>query len=150
MNANEVIAHLAADAGVHPNDHVNMGQSSNDVIPTAIHVAACLQVEQELLPAMRHLAETITRRAWECEPYVKTGRTHLMDAMPVRLSQELGGWAAQVEDAVARIESSLPRLRRLALGGTAVGTGINAHPQFGAWPSARASPSRPRPTSSRP
>ncbi|MBD3620067.1 MAG: class II fumarate hydratase [Chromatiales bacterium] len=131
MNANEVIAHLAADAGVHPNDHVNMGQSSNDVIPTAIHVAACLQVEQALLPAMRHLAETITRRAWECEQYVKTGRTHLMDAMPVRLSQELGGWAAQVEDAVARIESSLPRLRRLALGGTAVGTGINAHPQFG-------------------
>ncbi|MDX5333090.1 MAG: class II fumarate hydratase [Gammaproteobacteria bacterium] len=131
MNANEVIAHLAAGAGVHPNDHVNMGQSSNDVIPTAIHVAACLQVEQALLPAMRHLAETITRRAWECEQYVKTGRTHLMDAMPVRLSQELGGWAAQVEDAVARIESSLPRLRRLALGGTAVGTGINAHPQFG-------------------
>ena len=133
MNANEVIAHIARQAGadVHPNDHVNMGQSSNDVIPTAIHVAACLQAEQELLPTMRHLSETITKRAWECEEYVKTGRTHLMDAMPVRLSQELGGWAAQVDDSVARIESSLPRVRRLALGGTAVGTGINAHPEFG-------------------
>jgi len=134
MNANEVIAHIASVGGkvdVHPNDHVNMGQSSNDVIPTAIHVAACLQAEQELLPAMRALSETITKRAWECEDFVKTGRTHLMDAMPVRLSQELGGWAAQVDDSVARIESSLPRLRRLALGGTAVGTGINAHPEFG-------------------
>lgn len=140
MNANEVIAHLAtrrSDRPVHPNDHVNMGQSSNDVIPTAIHVSACLQIDGRLLPALEHLGETISRRAAELADVVKTGRTHLMDAMPVRMDQELGGWAAQVEDGHARVEGSLVRLRSLALGGSAVGTGINAHPDFGKRVAAR-------------
>ncbi|GMQ89861.1 MAG: class II fumarate hydratase [Gammaproteobacteria bacterium] len=134
MNANEVIAHLAsARSGktVHPNDHVNMCQSSNDVIPTALHVSACIQIRRELLPALQHLAETISRRAHELEHLPKTGRTHLMDAMPITLGQELGGWAAQVCHSIERIEATLPRLQLLAIGGTAVGTGINAHPQFG-------------------
>jgi fumarate hydratase class II len=135
MNANEVISSLASSAlesRVHPNDHVNMSQSSNDVIPTAIHVAAYLEAVEHLLPALRHLAETIRTRAASFDDVVKTGRTHLMDAMPIRLSQEFGGWASQVEQSAARIESTLPRLAELALGGTAVGTGINAPPQFAA------------------
>lgn len=135
MNANEVIARLASDhAGktVHPNDHVNMGQSSNDVIPTAIHVSAALQCEKRLLPALRHLRDTLRRKGAELSDVIKTGRTHLMDAMPVSLEQELGGWAAQIDSGIARIEAALPRVRRLAQGGTAVGTGINAHPEFGA------------------
>ncbi|HKK04447.1 MAG TPA: class II fumarate hydratase [Gammaproteobacteria bacterium] len=139
MNSNEVIAHLASDAlgqSVHPNDHVNMGQSSNDVIPTAIHVSAALEIEQGLLGALAHLRETIAGRADEFADVVKTGRTHLMDAMPVRLDQELGAWAEQIRQAEARIRDSLPRLQALAQGGTAVGTGINAHPQFGASVSA--------------
>ncbi|MDE2091553.1 MAG: class II fumarate hydratase [Gammaproteobacteria bacterium] len=134
MNANEVIAHIAtAKAGiaVHPNDHVNMGQSSNDCIPTAIHVSAALEVQERLLPALRHLAEIIETRVLETEPVVKTGRTHLMDAMPVRLGQELSGWAMQIRHGIARIEAVQPRLYALAQGGTAVGTGINAHPEFG-------------------
>jgi fumarate hydratase class II len=136
MNANEVIAHLAsgkADASnkVHPNDHVNMGQSSNDVIPTAIHVSAALEVKEKLLPALKHLAETIEAKSKETAKVVKTGRTHLMDAMPVTLGQELSGWAAQVRHGMARVEAALPRLHALAQGGTAVGTGINAHPEFG-------------------
>ncbi len=133
MNANEVIAHLACATGqtVHPNDHVNQGQSSNDVIPTAIHVSAVLEIEGQLLPALDYLAGTIERRAEALDEVVKTGRTHLMDAMPVRLSQELGGWAAQIRHAEERIRDSLRRLRLLALGGTAVGTGINAHEDFG-------------------
>jgi fumarate hydratase class II len=134
MNANEVIAYLASQrAGrtVHPNDHVNMGQSSNDVIPTAIHVSASLQIHGRLLPALSHLAQSISGRAAELAEVVKTGRTHLMDAMPVRMDQELGGWSAQVEQGCARIEESLVRLQALALGGSAVGTGINAHPEFG-------------------
>jgi fumarate hydratase class II len=136
MNANEVIASRAAQlAGqerpVHPNDHVNMSQSSNDVIPSAIHVAAYLEIAEHLLPAMAHLQETLERRAAETHDVVKTGRTHLMDATPVRLGQEIGGWATQVKLARERIESSLPRLAQLAIGGTAVGTGINAHPEFG-------------------
>ena len=134
MNANEVIARLAGEAlgrTVHPNDHVNMGQSSNDVFPTAIHVAASLEVEERLLPALDHLAGTIEARAAELDRVVKTGRTHLMDAMPVRLDQELGGWAAQVRRAAEGIEASLPRLRALVQGGTAVGTGINAPEGFG-------------------
>jgi fumarate hydratase class II len=135
MNANEVIANLAsriADAPVHPNDHVNMGQSSNDVIPTAIHVSAALAVERELLPALEHLAAAIEKKAADCREIVKTGRTHLMDAMPVRMDQELGAWATQVRSGMARVHGTVPRLCRLAQGGTAVGTGINAHPEFGA------------------
>jgi fumarate hydratase class II len=134
MNANEVIATRAAQIlgdKVHPNDHVNMGQSSNDAIPSAIHVAAYLETVENLLPALRHLHDTLIKKASQYDDVVKTGRTHLMDAMPVRLSQEIGGWAAQVEMSVERIESSLPRLGELAQGGTAVGTGINAHAEFG-------------------
>ncbi|MCG5531891.1 class II fumarate hydratase [Halorhodospira sp. 9621] len=134
MNANEVIARLASDrAGcpVHPNDHVNMGQSSNDVIPTAIHVSAALEVHDRLLPALRRLADTIEQRATELEDVTTTGRTHLMDAMPVTLGQELSGWAAQIRNGVSRIEAGLPRLHALAQGGTAVGTGINAPAELG-------------------
>lgn len=130
MNANEVIAHLTT--GVHPNDHVNMGQSSNDVIPTAIHVSATILAEQDLLPALKYLATTLRDKARQVNQHVKTGRTHLMDAMPVTLGQELNAWATQVENGMARIESALVRLRELAQGGTAVGTGINAHPDFAA------------------
>ena len=135
MNANEVIATLASrrlGSPVHPNDHVNMGQSSNDVVPSAIHVSAALEVHAKLKPALALLAETIEKKAASLAGVVKTGRTHLMDAMPVRFDQELGGWAAQVRNAAARIDSTLPRLTGLAQGGTAVGTGINAHPEFGA------------------
>ncbi len=133
MNANEVIATLAtrrARKPVHPNDHVNLGQSSNDCIPTAIHVAAALELHEQLRPALEALAVTIERRARELGHVVKTGRTHLMDAMPIRFDQELSGWAQQVRNGTARLDSALPRLLRLAQGGTAVGTGINAHPQF--------------------
>jgi fumarate hydratase class II len=135
MNANEVIAHLASAAlgkTVHPNDHVNMSQSSNDVIPSAIHVSAAIAVSTALLPALTHLAEVIETKARVLGDVVKTGRTHLMDAMPVRFDQELGGWAAQVRACHARVAGVLPRLSGLAQGGTAVGTGINAHPEFGA------------------
>ncbi|MCE5233437.1 MAG: class II fumarate hydratase [Mizugakiibacter sp.] len=133
MNANEVIAHLAARAGtkVHPNDHVNMGQSSNDVIPTAIHVSATLTASEQLLPALKHLQKAIEKRARELARVPKTGRTHLMDAMPVTFGQELSGWAAQIRSCRARIEDALERTRRLPQGGTAVGTGINADPKFG-------------------
>ncbi|QOJ31595.1 MAG: class II fumarate hydratase [Gammaproteobacteria bacterium] len=135
MNANEVIAHLASKRGpaaIHPNDDVNMGQSSNDVIPTAIHVSAALLVAEDLLPALQHLQAAIEAKAVETDGIVKTGRTHLMDAMPVRLGQELSGWACQISHGRARLTECLQRLGRLAQGGTAVGTGINAHPKFGA------------------
>jgi fumarate hydratase class II len=135
MNANEVIARIASrrlGREVHPNDHVNMCQSSNDVIPTAIQVSAAVEIHAQLLPALEHLQETLARRAEELENVVKTGRTHLMDAMPVTLGQEIGGWSAQIRDGVARTKASLPRLEALAIGGTAVGTGINAHEEFGA------------------
>ncbi|MGN2248128.1 class II fumarate hydratase [Frateuria sp. GZRR35] len=133
MNANEVIAHLAAQGGakVHPNDHVNYGQSSNDVIPTAIHVSATLATSERLLPALKHLKKTIDKRARELKSVPKTGRTHLMDAMPVTFGQELSGWSAQIGSAIERIEDALKRMRRLPQGGTAVGTGINADPKFG-------------------
>jgi fumarate hydratase class II len=133
MNANEVIAHVAGKGGakVHPNDHVNYGQSSNDVIPTAIHVSATLTASEQLLPALKHLKKTIERRARELRNVPKTGRTHLMDAMPVTFGQELSGWAAQIATAIERIEDSIKRMRRLPQGGTAVGTGINADPKFG-------------------
>lgn len=134
MNANEVIAHLASAGGtvdVHPNDHVNMGQSSNDVIPTAIQVSACLVASEELLPAMTHLRGVMDGKARALEEVVKTGRTHLMDAMPVTFGQEIGAWSAQVDSGMRRVKSALKRVRQLPLGGTAVGTGINAHPDFG-------------------
>ncbi|MBB3182771.1 fumarate hydratase class II [Halomonas fontilapidosi] len=132
MNVNEVIARQASGDGVEvgANDHVNMGQSSNDVIPTAIHVSAALSVTHQLRPALEHLRDTIDARAAELDDVVKTGRTHLMDAMPLRMSQELGGWSSQVGQAIERLDSALVRLCRLAQGGTAVGTGINAHPEF--------------------
>ena len=135
MNANEVIARLASKASgleVNPNDHVNMSQSSNDTIPSAIHVSAAIAIESQLLPSMESLQQSIEKRAEELEGITKTGRTHLMDAMPVSLDQELGGWAAQVAGGRARIQACLPRLLRLAQGGTAVGTGINAPPEFAA------------------
>ena len=134
MNANEVIATLAArrlGKAVHPNDHVNMGQSSNDVIPTTIHVSAALGVRRELVPALEHLRDTLLAKEREVGGIVKTGRTHLMDAMPVTLGQELSGWRAQIEGGLARLAAAQPRLLALAQGGTAVGTGINAHPDFG-------------------
>lgn len=134
MNANEVIATLASrklGRAVHPNDHVNMGQSSNDVIPSAIHVSAYLAVAEELLPALRHLQETLNTKAAEVDDVVTTGRTHLMDAMPVRLSQELGGWSNQIGNGQRRLRDTLVRLAELAQGGTAVGTGINVPPEFG-------------------
>jgi fumarate hydratase, class II len=133
MNANEVIATLAAQqlgVPVHPNDHVNCSQSSNDVIPTAIHVSAELALEQLLLPAIAHLEGVIAAREECSTDLIKTGRTHLMDAMPISLAQEFSGWRAQLNLGAQRIESSRPQLRRLAQGGTAVGTGVNADPQF--------------------
>ena len=133
MNANEVIAHLAARSGVpvHANDHVNMCQSSNDAIPTAIHVSAVLLLREQLLPALAHLAGVIAAKESEVAGIVTTGRTHLMDAMPVTLAQELSGWRTQIENGAARLRAAEPRLLSLAQGGTAVGTGINAHAQFG-------------------
>ena len=134
MNANEVIANLASRVRgepVHPNDDVNKGQSSNDVIPSAIHVSAVLGVTESLLPALDHLAGAIENKAETLPGIVKTGRTHLMDAMPIRLEQEMSGWASQVRTAHQRIAGVLPRLTALAQGGTAVGTGINAHPELG-------------------
>jgi fumarate hydratase, class II len=133
MNVNEVIATLASRASgiaVSANDHVNMGQSSNDVIPTAIHVSAALECHRALLPALTHLAETIESKAHSLGHITKTGRTHLMDAMPIRFDQELGAWALQIRNGIDRIRSTLPRVYKLAQGGTAVGTGINAHPEF--------------------
>ncbi len=135
MNANEVIATLASGilgSEVHPNDHVNMGQSSNDVIPTAVHVSAAVAIQDELLPALKHLAATLDKKADEVRGTVKTGRTHLMDAMPVTLDQELDGWRSQIGHAGERLNDTMKRLTALAQGGTAVGTGINAHPKFGA------------------
>jgi len=134
MNANEVIARLATQElgeTVHPNDDVNMGQSSNDVIPSAVHISAALLVNEELLPGLAHLHKTLKTKARELKNVVKTGRTHLMDAMPVTMEQEIGGWAAQVSNSTDRVSATMPRLCHIAQGGTAVGTGINAHPKFG-------------------
>ena len=132
MNVNEVLATLASREGVEvtPNDHVNMGQSSNDVIPTAIHLSAAIAVNESLKPALVALQATIDRRADELSHVVKTGRTHLMDAMPLRMDQELGAWSSQVGQAIERFDSAMVRLCRLAQGGTAVGTGINAPEGF--------------------
>jgi fumarate hydratase class II len=138
MNANEVIANratqiLGADIGskeVHPNDHVNQGQSSNDVIPTASHVAACSAITEDLIPALKKLHGGLDAKAKEFADVVKTGRTHLQDATPVTLGQEFSGYASQIEHGIRRVENTLPHLRELAIGGTAVGTGLNAHPEF--------------------
>jgi fumarate hydratase class II len=135
MNANEVIARLASRASgkpVHENDHVNMSQSSNDVVPSAIHVSAALALNETLLPALETLRKELILRIREFRDVVKTGRTHLMDAMPLTVAQEMSGWLAQIEASEARLRSVTPRLYALAQGGTAVGTGINARPQFGA------------------
>ena len=135
MNANEVIARLATaelSTDVHPNDHVNMSQSSNDVIPTCVHVSAAVAIKSSLLPALAHLSEVLAAKADETRDVVKTGRTHLMDAMPITLGQELDGWRAQIDHAAERLGDTMKRLVALAQGGTAVGTGINAHPRFGA------------------
>jgi len=133
MNANEVIASLAGsdDYAVHPNDHVNMGQSSNDVFPAAIHVAGSIAIHERLLPALLMLEQAITRKSESYADLVKTGRTHLMDAMPLTLGQEMSGWASQLKNSRYRIQSSLTRLQKLAQGGTAVGTGINTPADFG-------------------
>jgi fumarate hydratase class II len=138
MNANEVIANRALELigktrggkEVHPNDHVNMSQSSNDVIPTAIHISALEAIQKELLPALRELQAALRKKAQQFDPIVKIGRTHLADATPIRLGQEFGGYARQVELAIERIQSASKGLEELALGGTAVGTGINTHPEF--------------------
>ena len=133
MNANEVIASIAKAAGVevHPNDHVNMSQSSNDTFPTATHVAATEAAVTSLVPALRHLHEALVVKATEWKHVVKSGRTHLMDAVPVTLGQEFGGYARQIEAGIERVEATLPRLGELPIGGTAVGTGLNAPDGFG-------------------
>src|SRR5207253_8782180 len=115
---------------VHPNDHVNQQQSSNDVIPTAMHVSAAVAMNESLAPALKHLAETLSRKAAEFDDVVKIGRTHLQDATPIRLGQEISGYAAQAQLGVTRAEKAIRALRELPLGGTAVGTGINSHPDF--------------------
>ncbi|MBI4415913.1 MAG: class II fumarate hydratase, partial [Euryarchaeota archaeon] len=139
VNANEVIASLAnvmlggkvgAKSPVHPNDHVNMGQSSNDVIPTAIHIAALLAMERELIPALDRLHAVLVGKARAWDGLVKSGRTHLMDATPIRLGQEFSGYASQIEHGIARVRATYRHLGELALGGTAVGTGLNAHPDM--------------------
>jgi fumarate hydratase, class II len=129
MNANEVIAALAGE-GVHANDDVNMGQSSNDVFPSAVHLAALEELTHDLVPALDRLAQSLEAKASEFDDVVKSGRTHLMDAVPVTLGQEFGGYAAQVRQGIARIESTLERVGQIPLGGTAVGTGLNTHPEF--------------------
>jgi fumarate hydratase class II len=129
MNSNEVIAALAGE-GVHPNDHVNMGQSSNDVFPSAVHLAAYAEATDRLLPALEQLQRSLEAKAQEFADIVKAGRTHLMDAVPVTLGQEFGGYAAQIRLGRERIESALPRVGQIPLGGTATGTGLNTHPEF--------------------
>lgn len=133
MNVNEVLAALAAKRSgipVNANDHVNRGQSSNDVIPAAIHISSAIECRRHLLPSLAHLSETLETKAASLDNVTKTGRTHLMDAMPIRFSQEIGGWALQIRNGIDRINGTLPRLYKIAQGGTAVGTGINAHPDF--------------------
>ena len=142
MNANEVIASLASrrwGAAVHPNDHVNLGQSSNDVIPTATRVSVAGELAGSLIPALDHLADTLASKAAGLEGVVKSGRTHLMDALPLRMSQEAGGWEAQVRDASGRLRLALSSFSGLPLGGTAVGTGFNTHAEFGSRVAARLS-----------
>src|SRR5689334_925397 len=129
MNANEVIATLAGE-DVHANDDVNMGQSSNDVFPSAVHLATLDEITRDLLPALDRLAASLEAKAREFEDVVKSGRTHWMDAVPVTLGQEFGGYAAQVRQGIERVKDALPRLGQIPLGGTATGTGLNTHPEF--------------------
>src|SRR3954447_22058649 len=129
MNANEVIANLAGE-GVHPNDHVNMGQSSNDVFPSAVHLAALSESQDALLPALAKLQKSLEAKAAEFADIVKAGRTHLMDAVPVTLGQEFGGYAAQIRVGIERVKNALPHVAQIPLGGTATGTGLNTHPEF--------------------
>src|SRR3954451_22508772 len=136
MNANEVIATLAGE-GVHPNNHVNMGQSSNDVFPSAVHLAALAESQDKLLPALDRLGSSLGAKAEEFADVVKAGRTHLMDAVPVTLGQEFGGYAAQIRLGGDRVRSALPRVAQIPLGGTATGTGLNTHPDFAAGVRAR-------------
>lgn len=140
MNANEVIANRASELlggvlgskrPVHPNDHVNCGQSSNDTFPTAMHIAVVAQLEAQLLPKVQQLRDTLDRKARSFESIVKTGRTHLQDATPITLGQEIGAWVAQLDYSLETVRASMPALYDLAIGGTAVGTGLNAHPRFG-------------------
>ncbi|OUU80818.1 MAG: aspartate ammonia-lyase [Gammaproteobacteria bacterium TMED78] len=133
MNMNEVIANIAnsdKNINIHANDHVNYGQSSNDVIPAAIHLSSSVAIEGDLIPSLDYLIQTIRDKAKTVDKIVKTGRTHLMDAMPIRFDQELSGWAKQLENNKARLISSLSRLKQLPIGGTAIGTGINASPKY--------------------
>ncbi|MEO9097661.1 MAG: lyase family protein, partial [Candidatus Baltobacteraceae bacterium] len=148
MNANEVIAnHASVKLGgklgskhpVHPNDHVNLGQSSNDTIPTAVHVAASLALVEELLPSLTRLRDALSEKARAFHDVIKTGRTHLQDATPIRLGQEFEGYAGQIERGIARAREALRELSEVALGGTAVGTGINTHPEFARRTTARLS-----------
>lgn len=141
MNANEVIASRANEIAtgkrggkdpIHPNDHVNMEQSSNDVIPTAMHISAATAIKESLMPALEHLAATLSQKADKFDSVVKIGRTHLQDATPIRLGQELGGYAHQAKLGTVRCLKAIHALRELPLGGTAVGTGINSHPEFAA------------------
>ncbi len=135
MNANEVLATISSElAGeaVSPNDHINCGQSSNDIIPSVIHISSSIELREKLIPALEHLVQVIRSKALEVQHYVKTGRTHLMDAMPVRLSQSLESWASQIEGQIEAIKRIEKPLHCLAQGGTAVGTGVNAHPSFAA------------------
>ncbi len=136
MNANEVIANLAGD-GAHPNDHVNMGQSSNDVFPSAVHLAALDRAEHELLPALERLEAAFAAKAEDFHDIVKAGRTHLMDAVPVTLGQEFSGYAAQVRLGARRVRNALPQVAQIPLGGTATGTGLNTHQEFAARVRAR-------------
>src|SRR4051812_46383267 len=131
MNANEVIASLAGE-GVHRNDHVNMGQSSNDVFPSAVHLAALAESSDKLIPALEKLQSSLEAKASEFADVVKAGRTHLMDAVPVTLGQEFSGYAAQIRLGIDRVKSALPRVAQIPLGGTATGTGLNTHPDFAA------------------
>src|SRR3970040_1647666 len=139
MNANEVIGNRANEilgtalgekGVVHPNDHVNMGQSSNDVIPTAIHVSALMAIDQDLLPALRELEDSLAKKAKEFDPIVKAGRTHLMDATPIRLGQEFSGYQSQIDHGIRRVSAARAALAELAIGGTAVGARLNAHPEL--------------------
>ncbi len=148
MNANEVIANRANEIlggkigdkrPVHPNDHVNMGQSSNDVIPSAIHISALVEMKERLLPALRRLGEALEAKAREFDGVVKIGRTHLQDATPIRLGQEFSGFASQIAHSITRLEHTEPHLSELPLGGTAVGTGLNTHPEFGSRVAAKIS-----------
>src|SRR3712207_3623423 len=131
MNANEVIANLAGE-GAHPNDHVNMRQSSNDVFPSAVHLAALGEIAEQLLQALDRLASSLEAKASEFDDVVKSGRTHLMDAVPVTLGQEFSGYAAQARQGIERVRDGMPRLGQIPLGGTAVGTGLNTPPEFAA------------------